>query len=153
MQNLRNYIRPAGFLGAVLGLILGFLLVIPIIQLFVIFVFFGVGAIVVMMLRQNNFMEKFSPKDGIIIGGAAGFVSVIAASISFLLLALLFGLIFKGTYDMILAFFMSFSSFVVLCILIFCIAFMNMIFNMGSALLVLTMYENINKKEDKPRFK
>lgn len=153
MQQLPAYIRPSIFLGSVLGLILGFLLAIPIVQLFVIFIFFGIGAIVTMLLKQNNFTDKFEQKDGIIIGGVSGFMSVIAASVSFLLIALIIGAIFKGTYDMILAFFMSFSAFIMLCILIFCLAFMNMIFNIGSALLMVSLYENIKKEEDKPQFK
>ncbi|MCR4880862.1 MAG: hypothetical protein K6A44_02805 [bacterium] len=153
MQNLPAYLRPSAFLGGVIGLVLGFLLAIPIIQLFVVFVFFGIGAITVFMLKQNHFMDSFEQKDGIIIGGVSGFVSIITATVSFLVLALLLGSIFAGTYDMIMAFFGSFSAFVVLCILIFCVAFMNMIFNMGSALLVVSLYGNVEKKEDKPQFK
>lgn len=153
MQKLPAYIRPAAFLGGIIGLGLGFLLAIPIIQLFIVFIFFAIGAIVIILLSQNHFMEKFEQKDGIIIGGVSGFVSVITASICFLAIALIFNGIFNGTYGMILAFFTSFSAFVVLCILIFCIAFMNMIFNIGSALLAVSFYDSIKKKEIKPQFK
>ena len=152
-QNLPSYIRPAAFLGAIIGLVLGVLMILPIIQLFAVFIFFGVGSIVMIMLKQNHFRDSFQTKDGMIIGGISGFVSVLSASLIFLILALLFGNIFSGTYDLIRAFFMSFSSFVVLLILIFCIAFMNMMFNMGSAVLVLSLYENVKNEENKTEFK
>ena len=109
-QNIPSYIRPSAFLGTIIGLVLGVLMTIPIIQLLVIFVFFGIGSIVTILLMKNHFRDKFETKDGIIIGGIAGFVSVISASAVFLVLALLLGSIFSGTYDMIRAFFMSFSD-------------------------------------------
>ena len=150
IQEFQSYIRPSAFLGAIIGLILGVLMTIPIVQLFAIFVFFGVGAIVTLMLIKNHFINSFESKGGVIIGGVSGFVSVISASVSFLILALLFGSIFSGTYDMLRAFFMSFSALVVLIILIFCVAFMNMIFNMGAALLVLSLfYKNGEQTEFK----
>lgn len=146
------YIKPSIFLGIIFGLILGILLTIPIIQLFVIFVFLGIGAFVALLLKQNKFLEKFEQKDGIIIGGVAGFVSVIGATISFLSIVFIAELFFSGAFAMIKSFFSSISSFIVLCIFIFCLAFMNMLFNMGSALLVVSL----SKKEDvaeKPQFK
>ena len=152
MEKFPTYIKPAIFLGAIFGLGLGILLALPIVQLFVIFLFFGIGAFVVLMLRQNNFIQNFEQKDGAIIGGIAGFVSVISASIAFLAIALVSGSIFAGSYGMIRAFFMSFSAFTVLAILIFCIAFMNAIFNMGSAMLVITLFNNKQAKEEKPKF-
>ncbi len=152
-KNIPSYIKASAFLGIIIGLVLGVLMTIPVIQLFAVFVFFGVGSIVTMLLKQNHFINTFQTKGGIIIGGISGFLSVISASVVFLILALLFGSIFSGTYDMIRAFFMSFSAFVMLLILIFCVAFMNMIFNMGSSLLVLSLYGNVKTSEQKSEFK
>ena len=148
-KNLPLYIKLSVFFGTIIGIILGILMTIPIIQLFAIFIFFAVGSIVMFLLKKNNISDGFQTKDGVIVGGISGFCSAISASIVFLILALIVGSIFSGTYDMIKAFFMSFSSVVVLLILIFCIAFMNMIFNMGSALLVLSLYGKVQKAEFK----
>ena len=153
MQKVSEYIKPVIFLSAIIGLNLGILLAIPIIQLFVIFVFFAVGAIVTVLFKKNKVVDVLGTKQGIIIGGTSGFVSVIFASVSFLLLALLTGSIFSGAYVMIRSFFMSFGSFAVLLLFIFCIAFMNTLFNMGASLLVISLYNGMIKNEAPQKFK
>ena len=135
-----NYIRPLMFFSIIAGLVLGFLLAVPVIQIFVAVLFFAVGAAVFVMLKNKQFLENVNQKDGIIIGCVSGFVSVIAASVSFLFFAGIFNIVFSGMYAMITAFFTSPSYFIVLLLLVFCIGIINAIFNAGSALLIVSLY-------------
>ena len=139
-----DYIRPLMFFSIITGLILGILLSLPVIQIFSAVLFFMVGALVCVMLKNKHFVENISQKDGIIIGCISGFVSVVAASVSFLLFAGILNVIFSGMYAMITAFFTSVSYFIVLVLLIFCIGIINAIFNAGSALLIVSFYNGKN---------
>ena len=139
-RNMFNYIRPAIFFSILSGLVLGVLLSIPVIQIFIVFLFFALGGIITILLKRSRFIEIPEIKDGIIIGCISGFVSVIAASVSFLICAAILSSIFSGMYSMVTAFFTSVSYFIVLLLLVFCIGIINAIFNAGSALLVVSLY-------------
>ena len=95
LDRLPNYIRPTVFLSAIFGLVLGILLVVPVVQLFLIFLFWIIGAVIVYMLKRNNFIGQFSQREGIIIGSISGMISVIAAAVSFIPLSMIVGAIFK----------------------------------------------------------
>ena len=143
MEKLPIYIRPTIFLSIVLGAAIGILLAIPIIQLFIFFAFWIIGGIIVFLLRPSNFLYQAAEKEGIIIGCVSGFISIIAATITFLPLSAIVGFFYKAPF--VLSFFSSLSSFVVLIMLVFCIAIINMIFNIASALLVIYIFNNLTK--------
>ena len=147
-----TYIKPATFLGILAGLGLGFLLALPVIQLFIIFLFLGIGGFAILVLKQNNFLQNFSQKDGAIIGGISGLTAVFAAAVTFIPFSLLIGAIFK-TNGLIFSFFTSPSSFVVFIMLLICLAIMNMAFNIGTALLVISVLESLQHKTQQETIK
>ena len=147
-----NYIRPLIFFSIIIGLCFGILLAIPVVQIFIVFLFFVVGGVSVLLLKRSRFLQDISTQDGIIIGCISGFVSVLAASVSFLFFAAILSSIFSGMYSMVTAFFASISYFIVLLVLVFCIGIINAIFNAGSALLVVSICDGLNKKDDKTKF-
>lgn len=157
LDRLPNYIRPTVFLSAIFGLISGVLLVIPVVQLFMIFLFWIIGALIVYMLKRNNFIGQFTQKEGIIIGTVSGMISVLAAAVSFIPLSMIVGAIFK-TVSVSFLFTTSFMSSVfslfVLLMLIFFIGLVNIIFNIASALGVIAILNNfIEEKTEETEFK
>ncbi len=152
-DKLPNYIRPTAFLSTIAGLILGILLLIPVVQLFVLFVIWFVGAAIVYLLKKNNFIGQFTNKEGIVIGCISGMFSVIGASITFLPLSMLIGAIFNTVSINMLfttSVFSSFFSVFVLIMLIFFIGLINILFNIASALGVIAIFNNLleDKKEE-----
>ena len=153
LEKLPNYIKPAAFLSIIAGLMLGILLLIPVIQLFVLFAIWFVGAAIVYLLKKNNFIGQFTNKEGIVIGCISGMLSVVAASVSFIPLSMIIGAIFNTVSINILfttSFFSSVFSVFVLIILIFFIGLINILFNIASALGVIAIFNNLleEKKED-----
>lgn len=156
IERLPNYIKPTIFLSIIMGLAFGIMLLIPIVQLFMIFVFWIVGGVIVYLLKRNNFVGQFGQKEGIIIGSVSGMATVVAAAISFVPLSMLIGAIFNTVSVNFLfttSFFSSIFSLFVLIMLIFFIGLMNIIFNVGSALLAISIINSIEPKEEITEFK
>ncbi len=154
IDRLPIYVKPAAFLSILMGLLFGILLLVPIIQLFMIFAFWIIGGVVVYLLKKNNFIGQFGQREGIIIGCVSGMVSVFAASAVFLPISMLVGAIFKTASISFLfstSFFSSVFSVFVLAMLIFFIGLMNIIFNIASALLVIWIYNSIENNVDEPQ--
>jgi len=152
LDRLPNYIKPVAFLSILMGLIFGVLLVIPIVQMFMIFAFWIVGGVIAFLLKRNNFIGQFGQKEGIIIGSVAGMISVVAAAVSFVPLSLIIGAI--GNTVSVGFFFSSIFSAFVFVMLVFFIGLMNIIFNIGSALLVISLVNGFEQnKSEKQEFK
>jgi len=149
IDRLPIYVKPAAFFSILMGLLFGILLLVPIVQLFMIFVFWLVGGIIVYMLKKNNFVGQFGQREGIIIGSVSGMLSVLAASVSFLPFSMLIGVIFKTASAT--PFFSSVFSVFVLVMLVFFIGLMNIIFNIASALLVIGIYNKIENNTEEPQ--
>ena len=152
LDRLPNYIKPVIFLSVLMGLIFGVLLVIPVVQMFMIFAFWVVGGVIAFLLKRHNFIGQFGQKEGIIIGSVSGMMSVLAAAVSFGPLSMIVGAI--GNTVSVAFFFSSvFSAFVFL-MLVFFIGLMNIIFNIGSALLVISIVNGLEQnQEEKQEFK
>ena len=157
LEKIPNYVRPTAFLSVIMGLFFGVLLLIPIVQLFMIFAFWLVGGVIVYLLKKSDFIGQFTQKEGIIIGSVAGMMSVVAAAISFVPLSMIVGAIFNTvsvSFMFTTSFFSSVFSIFVLMMLIFFIGLMNIIFNIGSALLVISFINGFEpNNEEKPEFK
>lgn len=153
LDKLPNYIKPTMFFSVVMGLVLGVLILVPIVQLFIILAFGLIGGIVAFLLRKNNFIGQFREKEAIIIGCVTGMSSVLAASVSFLPISIIVGAIAKTASPLFFfntSFFTSIYSFFVLLMLVFFIGLMNIIFNIASALFVIWIYNSAeaNKPEE-----
>ena len=154
IDRLPIYVKPAIFLSVLAGLLFGILLLVPVVQLFMIFVFWIVGGFIVYMLKKNNFVGQFGKREGVIIGCVSGMISVLAASIIFLPLSMLLGAIFKTASVSFLfatSFFSSIFSVFVLAMLVFFVGLMNIIFNIASALLVIGIYNNLENNTEEPQ--
>jgi len=148
LDRLPNYIKPTMFLSILAGLVLGILLLVPAVNILTIFFFWLVGSMVIYLLKRNNFIGQFGQKEGIVVGCITGMISIVAASISFIPLSLLLGAIFKTAS--VALFFSSVVSFSILVMIILFIGLINIIFNIASALAVITIYNNLveEKQED-----
>ena len=157
LERLPNYIKPTIFLSVLAGLILGILLFIPAIQILAIFLFWFVGSMVIYLLKRNNFIGQFTQKEGIVVGCITGMLSIIAASASFIPVSLLVGAIFKTASVAFLfssTFASSIVSFAILIMIILFLGLINIIFNIASALAVITIYNNlIEEKQEDVNFK
>lgn len=150
LEKLPNYIRPTLFFSIILGVIFGILLVVPIVQLFMLFAFWIMGGLIVFLLKKNNFIGQFTQKEAIIIGCVSGMISVFSAAIIFLPLSALIGAIFNTASIAFLfttSFMSSVFSFFVMLMLIFFIGMMNIIFNIASALGMIFILNNLKIQE------
>ena len=157
LERLPNYIKPTMFLSILAGLVLGVLLFIPAIQILAIFLFWLIGGMVIYLLKRNNFIGQFGQKEGIVVGCITGMMSIIAASVSFIPLSLLIGAIFKTASVAFLfssPFTSSIISFAILIMIILFLGLINIIFNIASALAVITVYNDlIEEKQEDINFK
>ena len=156
LDRLPNYIKPTMFFSVVLGLILGVLLLVPIVQLFIILAFGLIGGIVAFLLRRSNFIGQFGEKEAVIIGCVTGMASVLAASVSFLPLSIILGAITKTVSPLFFfnaSFFTSVFSFFVMIMLVFFLGLMNIMFNIASALFVIWLFNSTdnNKPEEETK--
>ena len=154
IDRLPLYIKPALFFSILSGFLCGILLLIPVVQLFMIFAFWIIGGVIVYMLKKNNFVGQFGQREGIIIGCVSGMVSVVAASVVFLPLSMLVGAIFKTasvSFIFATSVFSSIFSVFVIAMLVFFVGLVNIIFNIASALLVIGIYNSLEKNNEEPQ--
>lgn len=92
------YLKPAVILSAILGAILGVLLLLPFFSFnfLVCFLFSMVSVFVIVYLKKNNLVGVLEPVDGAIIGAIAGFVCVVAANVVYIPLFGLISAVFKS---------------------------------------------------------
>lgn len=152
-------IKSSLTLGAILGAILGVILLIPFINGFSCLILFTlVGAGVVFYLKRNAFVGILSVQDGAMVGAISGFIALISASIVYLPISYILGLIFspssKAGATLISSFIVASYSIFVMLMLVFFIALLSSLFNAFSGLIAAYIYErieNIPEKEE-PEF-
>ena len=132
---MERFFIPSLVWGAIFGGILGILLLIPIIYPFIFFLMFiASGIATVIILKKFNFAAVITIYDGCFIGAVSGFVSLIATSIIYLPLAMIFGSFFalKGGYDLLAIFLLVFST-----------ALLSALFNAFSAMVTAYVFEKL----------
>lgn len=147
-------IKPAIVLGALIGGVLGVILLVPYIQGLSCFLFAFTGAAIIFYLKRNNLTGVLSLQDGALIGSVSGFTSIITASVILVPIAFILNMIFSSqlkTGINLITSFISFSySIFALLMIIFFIAMLSSLFNAFSALIVAYIYEKIECNNNIP---
>ena len=145
-------IKQVSILSFFLGLIIGFILLIPAINLLAfMFAMFLVGGVIVIFLKKFNLIGMIDIREGALIGAIAGFTSFLGLCLSFIPISSLLGVIFtKYTGGFASLFFSSISSAIIGFFLVIFSALMSALLNSFSGLTAIWGYELITgiKKGD-----
>jgi len=155
------YLKPTVILSAMLGGILGLLLLMPFFSFnFLVCMLFSlVSVFVILYLKKNGLVGILEPVDGAIIGALSGFVCVIAANVVYIPIYGILSAIFKtygqGIGISIFAKIMiqNFNLFITGMFLFF-FGIIGAIFNAFSGLICAFIYEKfeMDKPEDTTHF-
>ena len=140
-------------LSLILGAALGIVTIVPYVGLvsFLTVMFLSSTAILV-YLKKKDIINRIIPKDGILYGSLIGFMSFIGFSLTFVPLATIIGLFYKGSYYLGISMLFRIGFFVLIMIIIF-VAILSALINAFSALATLYFYDQIlNKEEENETF-
>ena len=146
-------LRQIAILAAIAGGALGFLSLIPFINIFSITILvICLAPVVLVYMKRENLIGIFDMREGAILGGVIGFVSFVAASVIYTPINLILGFIPLGALQdhfFFKYFFNSFGSFIVLLLLIFFVALLSALMNAFAGLATSYVYELLTglKKE------
>ena len=146
-------LRQIAILAAIAGGALGFLSLIPFINIFSITILvICLAPVVLVCMKRENLIGIFDMREGAILGGVIGFVSFVAASVIYTPINLILGFIPLGALQSHFSFkyfFNSFGSFIVLLLLIFFVALLSALMNAFAGLATSYVYELLTglKKE------
>ena len=133
-------------LGGLLGLVLGLITIIPLINglSFLALMLFAAPVVLVYM-KKLEMIGILDIKQGCIYGAIIGFVSFIGFSISFLPLATILALIFKGTFYSGIKVLFTSGVFVLVTMVLF-VAILSALFNGFSGAITTYIYSQIESK-------
>lgn len=137
-------------LSAILGAILGLILLIPYVKCLSCFSFVLSGAGVIYYFKKNSFADKLSIHDGAIIGAVAGFTSFVAAAVVYLPMSYVLGTLFspitKSAPNFATSFLLASYNLFAIPLLVFSIALLTALFSALSGLTAAYIYEQLEKK-------
>ena len=144
-------IRQVSILSFFVGIVLGLLLLVPVLNLLsFLFAMFFIGAAVVIFLKKFNMIGLIDIKEGAIIGSVAGFASLLGLCASYLPISSILSLIFKSyTGGFFTLFFSSLASILIGLSMVVFAALMSALLNSFSGLAAAWCYEFVTgfKKE------
>ncbi|MGN1125105.1 MAG: hypothetical protein ACI4SM_02850 [Candidatus Gastranaerophilaceae bacterium] len=146
-------LKQVAILSAIAGAGLGLLSLIPFINIFSITILvICLAAGILVYMKRENLIGIFDMREGAILGSVVGFVSFIGASVVYIPINLVLGLIpipLLQSHFFFKYFFNSFGSFVVLVMLIFFVALLSALMNAFAGLATSYVYELLTglKKE------
>ena len=151
-------LKQISILSALAGAILGFLTIFPILNIFTITILvICLSVFILVYMKRENLIGAFDLKEGAILGCVIGFVSFIAASVVYIPLDIILGLIppFAAHFKMRF-FFTSFGGVFVLVMLVFFVALLSALMNAFAGLAMSYVYELLsgldNSESDKYKF-
>lgn len=155
------YLKPVSILSAIIGAVLGVLLLFPFFtfNIFVCFLFSIISLIVILYLKKNALVGILEPKDGAIIGAIVGFVSIAVTSVVYVPLFWAISSLFKGFGDGIgisAAATILIQNFNIFLALMYFLIFgmLGAMFNSFTGLITVFIYEKLDtsKPEDTTHF-
>jgi len=135
-------------LSLILGAALGIITIIPYVGLvsFMALMFLSSTAVILYM-KKYNLIGRLIPRDGSIFGAIIGFVSFLGFSVTFVPLATLIGLFYKGSYYLGIS--MLFRiGFIVLLMMIIFVAMLSALMNAFSGLATVYFCDQILNTEE-----
>ncbi len=143
--------KRIAFLSAMLGLIAGVITVIPFIcSLSFLALMVLAAVIVIVYMKKKNFIGYIEPKEGSIYGAIIGFISFIGFCVSFLPLAAIIGLIYKGSFYLGISLIVRSGIFVIILMVLF-VAMLSALINAFSGLVTAYIYTQIEEKPGESR--
>lgn len=147
-------LKQVTILSAIAGGALGALSLIPYLNIFTITILFlCVAAFVLVYMKRENLIGIFDLREGAIFGSIVGFVSFVAASVVYIPIDLLLGIIplpILQSHFFLKYFFNSFGGILVLIMLVFFAALISALMNAFAGLATSYIYEILTglKKEE-----
>jgi len=149
-SKLKPLIKSSVVLSIIIGIFLGIITLIPLVNCLACLAYSLIGAIVVFYFKRNNLVGVITLQEGALIGAVSGFVSFISASAVYLPLSYLINLIFysantKTVLHIASSFLVTSFNLFVIIMLVFFMAILSSLFNAFSALAVAFIYEKVEK--------
>ncbi len=140
--------KQMSILSGLLGLVLGVLTVIPFICNLSFFALFILAAPIIMVyMKKMQMMGILDIKQGAMYGAIIGFISFLGFSVSFIPLAAIIGLIYKGSFYLGVSLLLR-SGFFVLITLVFFVALLSAMMNSVSGLVTMYIYNQIEPQPE-----
>lgn len=144
-------IKQMATLSGVLGLILGVLTIIPFICNFSFFALIVLAApIILFYMKKLDMIGILDVKQGAMYGAIVGFVSFLAFSVSFVPLATVVGLLYKGSFYLGVSLLVR-SGFFVIVMMVFFVAILAALMNAFSGLVTIYIYNQIEQKPEESK--
>ena len=144
-------IKQMATLSGVLGLILGVLTIIPFICNFSFFALIVLAApIILFYMKKLDMIGILDVKQGAMYGAIVGFVSFLAFSVSFVPLATVVGLLYKGSFYLGISLLVR-SGFFVVVMMVFFVAILAALMNAFSGLVTIYIYNQIEQKPEESK--
>lgn len=148
MLSNKIFLKKLLMLSGIMGLILGVITIIPFICNFSFFALMILAApILFVYMKKLNMLGYVEPKQGALYGGIIGFVSFVGFSISFVPLATIIGLIYKGSYYLGVSLLFRSGIFVTIMMVLF-VAILSALMNAFSGLVAMYIYNQIEPKPE-----
>lgn len=141
-------IKQASILSLILGAGLGIITIIPYIGAISFFIaMFLASTVVLIYMHKNNMIGKLIPKDGGLLGAVIGFTSFIGFSVTFIPLATIIGLFYKGSFYLGISMMFRIGFFVLIMMVAF-VAMLSALMNAFSGLATVYFYGQILNTEE-----
>lgn len=144
-------LKRIAFLSLILGVVMGVITVIPFISsLSFLALMVLASVIVIIYMKKKNFIGYIDPKEGSIFGAIIGFISFIGFCLSFLPLASIIGLIYKGSFYIGVSLIVRAGLFVIILMVLF-VAMLSALINAFSGLVTAYIYTQIEPKPEEQK--
>ena len=144
-------IKQMASLSGVLGLILGVLTIIPFVCNFSFFALIVLAApIILFYMKKLDMIGILDVKQGAMYGAIVGFISFLAFSVSFVPLATVVGLLYKGSFYLGVSLLVR-SGFFVIVMMVFFVAILAALMNAFSGLVTIYIYNQIEQKPEESK--
>lgn len=138
-------------LSAILGLVLGVLTIIPFICNFSFFALLILSAPAILYyMKKMEMIGILDIKQGAMYGAIIGFISFLGFSVSFVPLATIIALIYKGSFYLGVSMLFR-SGFFVLIMSVFFVALLNSLLNAFTGMVTMFVYNQIEAKPDETK--
>lgn len=141
----KNLIKQMSVMSAIAGCFLGVLTIIPFICNFSFFTLIVLSAALMLTyMKKLNLIGNLSPQNGAIYGAIIGFMAFIGFSVSFMPLATLIGLIYKGSFYLGISLLFR-SGFFVMIMIVFFVALLCALINAFSGMVTMYIHNQIDQ--------
>lgn len=144
-------LKQMAILSALLGLILGVITNLPFISGFAFFALFALAAPAILVyMKRNEMLGILDIKEGALYGAIIGFVAFLGFALSFIPLATIIGIIYKGSFYLGISLLFRSGLFVLL-MLVFFVAILSALTNAASGLMTMYIYGQIEEKPEESK--